>query len=63
MDWRSEKILAAALVPITLSISAGVLWYFLYPGQGHLVAFVLGVFIMCLGWSIVGLLAALSYVV
>lgn len=59
--WKSGKILIAAFVPISLSISAAVLWCVLYPGHSFMTAFILGIFVMFLGWSVVGLLAVLSY--
>lgn len=67
--WRSDKIIMMALLPIALSIAAGALWCLFGPEQSlsheymYLTAFVLGIFVVLVGWSTVGLLAVLSYTI
>lgn len=65
--WRSDKIIMTAFLPIALSITGGVLWCIFGPEQGlpqeYLTAFVLGILVILIGWSIVGLLAVLSYTI
>lgn len=61
--WKSGKILVAGATPIALSISGEILWCFFGPEQEYLVALVLGISVIIVGWSVVGLFAVLSYTV
>lgn len=62
-EWRSDKVILAAIIPLSLSIISGVVWSLYGPDQNHLIAFVLAILVIVIGWSVVALMAVVSYLV
>ncbi|KAI5845819.1 hypothetical protein DFP73DRAFT_526351 [Morchella snyderi] len=63
--WRTDKLLLAGVVPLSLSVIAGVVWGLYGPDQqqGQLAAFVLAMLVVVFGWSVVAMMAVVSYLV
>ncbi|KAH0605794.1 uncharacterized protein H6S33_004251 [Morchella sextelata] len=61
--WRADKVVLAGVVPLSLSVIAGVVWSLYGPDQRHLAAFVLAILVVVFGWSVVALMAVVSYLV
>lgn len=61
--WRADKVVLAGVVPLSLSVIAGVVWGLYGPDERHLAAFVLAILVVVFGWSVVALMAVVSYLV